>query len=1039
MGREGRKLKELQDQTATSIHVPRAGETPFVITIQGTSEMVREAAKRIQHISEQESTRDRKKLPIVKAYHQLIAGCDNENVQRLRELTGATVHIPPASKDEDGIMVTGDVAAVARAAEFLMQEYQRLQTTCGEASVKVDRSKHKYVIGQQGKNLKEIFRSTGVAVEVPPVDKSSDEIIIRGPKPNLVHAYRMVVEKAESQTADHVEAPHWLHRRIIGPKGATVNPITQPFPAVHVDFPTQGDRIDIEGPTPEVAIVKQQLQAMIAQMLSEMDHAELRVEPALHSRLIGKNGAQLRALQAETESNIRIPTPNSGSDMIVIEGSPAAVAAAKAKLEAIVAKLKNQAHVDVIIPRRFHSLLIGSGGAAIRELVQQYKDLNVDIPDPKKESDIIVLRGDRADVIAAKDVLTKKAKQLAEENYEEEVPVFKQFHRNIIGKEGKTIRQIKDETNTRIKVPNERSAKDSITITGRQKDVEEAKRRILEIQSQLASIVTEEVLVAPKLHAFLKGKVVNGIQQECGGVFINFPKDTKSDKVTIKGPKDDVEAARAKLTDIARQYELNSTTEEIKVRQDFHRHLIGRGGAALTKLQNDTGARLIFPSTRKATPAAEAETITLLGSPEACAAARAAIEKRVADLENVVEETTPVPRQYHREFLANRSQLLRDLGEEFPSVQISIPKKDDESENFTLKGNKEDVALMIERINEIIDDFKAQITMEFTLPHKHHRSVIGTKGVNLQEITSEHSVNIKFPERGAAAAAAAAAAAPAAAAAAADEDEAADANDASDEPEAAAAAAAAAPSPADTIKISGRKENCEAAWAAIQALVPIQETMEIDPTYHKHIIGKAGAGVKAIMDDSHAFIRFPENSSKVTIRGLRQHVARARELLEERMKDSFTATVECDAKYHRTLIGPKGAAVQAFRKKYNVQLEFPKTPKDAEPNNTITIIGPESDVATAAEAIKAKIAELESLTEHSVDIHPAVHRRVIGQGGCNVREIQDRWSVRINFPRDPDTPTVTIVGLQENCEGAANDLLNLEEEFIDDVLDQQVG
>lgn len=1045
IGKQGAKLKELQDDTATSIHVPKQGETPFVISILGTAENAKEAARRIQEMSLSEASRDRKKLPIVKAYHQLLCGADNANLKRMQEMTGATIHVPPPNKDEDGITVTGEVEAVARAVEMLTRDYERLRSSCGEVEFPVDRSKHKYVIGPQGKFLKEVLAVTGVVVEVPSMESTSDKIIFRGPKANLPVALRMVRDKANSQTQVEIKAPHWLHRHIIGPKGATVQTVTKDFPSVHVDFPETGDEIGIEGPTAEVTVVKAQLEAMIAKFLSEMDYAELKVDPALHARLIGKGGAQLQAVQTETNTNIRMPPSKSGLDLIRIEGPPGKVAAAKKQLEALVTKIKNQAHVDVIIPRRFHSMLIGAGGAAIRELVATFNGINVDIPDSKEESDIIVIRGDRTDVMAAEKWLQKRVKELMEENHLEEVPVFKQFHRNIIGKGGATIKQIMEETNTRIKVPSAKSDKDSITIVGRQKDVEEAKRRVLEIQNEMASIVTEELSISPKLHAFLKGKPANAISQECGGVAINFPKDTKSDRVTIKGPKEDVEPAKARLMDLAKQFELNSTTEEVKVKKDHHRHLIGRGGAALTKLQDETGCRFIFPT--RGAAEAEASTITLLGSPEACAKARAALERRVADLENVVEDSVLVPRHYHKEFLANRSQFLRELAEEFSGVQVTVPKKDDPSDNFVLKGNKEDVVLAIERILEHIEELQAQVTLEFVLPHKHHRTVIGPKGANLQELTATHNVNIKFPERSAAANGNGHAAEANGNGAAAASEDAAAAADAAEDDAADAPAAAAAATPADIIKISGRKENCEAAWADLQALVPIQEVMEIDTKLHRLIIGKGGAGIKVIMDSSKAFVRFPEKSSHVTIKGVKSHVAKARALLEERVAElakeeadrelrSFSYTVPCDAKHHRTLIGAKGAAVEAFRKQYDVQLNFPKNGSDADPNS-ITVVGYEDKVLEAVQALATQIEELDSKVQHTIEIHPGVHARVIGQRGANIREIQARWGVRINFPKDKGSPTVTIEGTQEACESAADDLLNLEQEFIDDVLEQE--
>lgn len=39
------------------------------------------------------------------------------------------------------------------------------------------------------------------------------------------------------------------------------------------------------------------------------------------------------------------------------------------------------------------------------------------------------------------------------------------------------------------------------------------------------------------------------------------------------------------------------------------------------------------------------------------------------------------------------------------------------------------------------------MTIECVIPEKYHRTVIGTKGSNVQTITSEYDVNIKFPDR----------------------------------------------------------------------------------------------------------------------------------------------------------------------------------------------------------------------------------------------------------------------------------------------------
>ena len=49
-----------------------------------------------------------------------------------------------------------------------------------------------------------------------------------------------------------------------------------------------------------------------------------------------------------------------------------------------------------------------------------------------------------------------------------------------------------------------------------------------------------------------KGRLIQSVMQECGGVIIRFPpENTKSNKVTIRGPSDDVEQAKKQLLELA--------------------------------------------------------------------------------------------------------------------------------------------------------------------------------------------------------------------------------------------------------------------------------------------------------------------------------------------------------------------------------------------------------------------------------------------------------------------------------------------------------
>jgi len=64
-----------------------------------------------------------------------------------------------------------------------------------------------------------------------------------------------------------------------------------------------------------------------------------------------------------------------------------------------------------------------------------------------------------------------------------------------------------------------------------------------------------ELQIPAKLHNSLigsQGRLIRSVMEDCGGVSIKFPAEgSKSDKVLIRGPKDDVEKAKKQLQELA--------------------------------------------------------------------------------------------------------------------------------------------------------------------------------------------------------------------------------------------------------------------------------------------------------------------------------------------------------------------------------------------------------------------------------------------------------------------------------------------------------
>ena len=149
------------------------------------------------------------------------------------------------------------------------------------------------------------------------------------------------------------------------------------------------------------------------------------------------------------------------------------------------------------------------------------------------------------------------------------------------------------------------------------------------------------------------------------------------------------------------------------------------------------------------------------------------------------------------------------------------------------------------------------------------------------------------------------------------------------------------------------------------------------------------------------------------------------------MLRSFKVEVTFPAKYHASLIGKAGAGVQKLRADYDVQFEFPKRDKpDSAKADIITIVGYEAKVNKAKDALLAKLTELEKIASKQIDVDPRVHSRIIGGRGAGIKALQEKYQVRVNFPRDEKSSQITVTGDFDDVEEAANEILNRAEEYV---------
>jgi len=1027
LGKKGKKLQDLEVATATKIQVPNVADDSDEVVVVGTKESIEKAIHEIKLVSDEQSKQAFERLEIPKQFHPFICGANNEKISTLMAENAIRINVPPISVMKNEMTISGEVEGVGRAKETIMACYKEMERKCQTVSVEVRKSQHKYVIGPRGANIAEILSATGVSVEMPTLDSTSETITLRGPQDKLGGALTMVYAKANSVVQADVEAPTWLHKFIIGRKGANIKQITQDLPKVHVEFTDKAGGIKLEGPPEEVEEAKEKLSAMIAEMQSKLTFDQLTVDPKFYKHIIGKSGSNINRIRNETGVLINISEAD-GSNIIRLEGSPEGVVTAKKELSELVAKMENEKERDIIIEQRFHRNIIGTKGDKIREIRDKFNQVQISFPDPGEQCEIVKIRGPKDDVDQCYRHLQKMVKDLMESSYQVKVSVFRQFHKFVIGKAGANINKIREETSTRIDLPSEGSNSDEITITGKMENCELAKKRIEKIQDDLAAIVEMDIIIPAKFHNAMigaGGKLIQSISEECGGVAIKFPPpEAKSDKVTIRGPKDDVAKAKNMLVELSNEKQEASFTTEVRAKPQHHRFLIGRSGANIKKIRDATGARIIFPTNKDE----DKELITIIGKKDSIVKAKEQLESIIIELDKIAEDTMTIDPKYHRHFVARRGEVLRQISEQYGGVTVSFPRAGVDSDKVTLKGVEKCVQEAKARMLEIVSDLEQMVSIEVIIPQRYHRTVMGARGSKVQNITTEFDVQIKFPDRDMG-----------------QHDQYAETNGETNGDAEGEIVIPVTP-PQDIVRVSGKKEKCEGARDALLALVPVTVEATVPFRHHRYIIGQKGENVRSMMTAHDVNIQVPpadDQSDIIRITGPPANTENAMVALEEKVKQleedeadrqmrSHQVRVEVDPEYHPKIIGKRGAVISKIREKYDVNIQFP--PRGSTDEHVITITGYEKNAEEAKSAILAITGEFDKMVKEPVEIDSRIHSRLIGGRGRAIRKVMEEYKVEIKFPRGDDDPNIVVImGSQEQVEECREHLLNIAEEYMQDL------
>ncbi|EDO37476.1 predicted protein [Nematostella vectensis] len=1007
--------RDIMAKTGASIEVSLGKDLSLTIMVTGKPDTV---AKARRLVLSQLQTQAQIEIQIPREHHKFILGKGGKTLQTMELSTATKITMPRDGSDT--IKIIGTKEGVDRARHEI-QLISDQQAKLAFERLAIPKTFHPFISGPNNETANRIKEQTGAAINIPPPSVNKDELTVAGEKDGVAQAKAMILEiyedKKRKTTTVSIEVRKSQHKYIVGPRGGTIHEILE-LTGVSVEMPpsdSDSETITLRGEQDKLGVALTQ----VYEKANSVVFAEVAAPRWLHRFIIGRRGQNIRKV---TQDLPKVHVEFSDEkDSITLEGPPEQVESARESLEAFIRELiVSMAFAECNVDQKYHPHIIGKNGA-------NGESRYLSLIHPRRH-DVVSLRGPREDVDKVHAYLKKLNAELVAANYCIDVPIFKQFHKNVIGRGGTTIKKIREETDTKIELPAEGSDSDVIIITGHKAQVEAAREKILAIQNELANVTQLEVHIPSKFHNSIigaKGRLIRSVMEDCGGVSIKFPPEgSNSDKVLIRGPKDDVEKAKKQLLELTNEKELGSYTVEIRAKPEHHRFLIGRGGASIRKVRENTGARIVFPAAKDE----DKELITIIGKQEAVEAAKDELLKSIKDLDNICEGEVHVDPKWHRHFVAKRGEVLQEIAAEFGGVVVSFPRNGVNSDRVVLKGAKECVEGARQRVMEIVQELESMVTIECVIPQEFHRNIMGAKGANVQEVTARHKVQIKFPDRSPAG-----------------EEPVVNGDGEHLDPE-----APISPRKRDIIIITGKKESAEAAKIDLLDLVPVTEQMHIPFDYHRFVIGPKGSNVRKMMDEFSVNISIPpakDESDSVSVIGPRANVERAMKALEAKVAEieaenedralrSFKMDVKVDRQYHPKIIGRKGQVITNIRKQYDVNIQFPPQDAPEESADVIGLTGYQHSCEAARDAILKIVKELEDQVSVELTIDPRIHRRLIGAKGRAVRKLMEQYKVDIRFPRQNANDPVVISGQEQDVEEAKEQLLLLEEEYMQSVKEE---
>ena len=223
-------------------------------------------------------------------------------------------------------------------------------------------------------------------------------------------------------------------------------------------------------------------------------------------------------------------------------------------------------------------------------------------------------------------------------------------------------------------------------------------------------------------------------------------------------------------------------------------------------------------------------------------------------------------------------------------------------------------------------------------------------------------------------------------------------------------------------------------------LMPEEFVVEVPREFHKFINGDSGKGIRIRADQCGVAMELPRawmDCNSILLRGPPSKCAEIKKALlllvqdltereEERKRRAYCETIVVESRHYPVLIGRKGIGLGIHRRNHNVNIQLPRRESGGDVRE-IAIFGLEHNVKAAKADMVKFLKEFDTITTDKVKIDRTggVYAIIIGPNGRHVTQIQSRFNVKIQFPKESEIDLVKITGPKEKVERAKVHLLYL--------------